>query len=243
MQERRGRQGSDPLAEDSPGGESQAGAKPRYYVFDKTTKKPFDNNGQSYDSREQALQSLDEKDRANAEVIEVPAGVLVLRAESTTNNDGEEVKPDRWWVIQDRPGLSGTDIKNPEQSADTNLGNEPIVTFNFTDKGRKAFQAITRARRPARRRQRARRRPDLHLAALRDRARQRAGLGAVHQLAREPGRHRRRDRRADLRQLHDQVRAGPGQDPQDRRPAAEARPRSRARRSPRRSASRRSTRA
>ena len=124
--------------------QSQAAAKPRYYVFDKTTKKPFDNNGQSFDSREQALQSLDEKDRANAEVIEVPAGVLVLRAESTTNNNDETVKPDRWWVIQDRPGLSGTDIKNPEQSADTNLGNEPIVTFNFTDKGRKAFQAITR---------------------------------------------------------------------------------------------------
>ena len=70
--------------------------------------------------------------------------MLVLRAEATTNKDGEPVKPDRWWVIQDRPGLSGTDIKNPEQSVDTNLGNEPIVTFNFTDKGRKAFQAITR---------------------------------------------------------------------------------------------------
>ena len=135
--------GSDPLAEDSPGGESQAGAKPRYYAFDKTTKKPL-NNGQAYESEEQALQALDEEDRANAEIIEVPAGVLVLRAEASTNKDGEEVKPDRWWVIQDRPGLSGTDIKNPEQSADTNLGNEPIVTFKFTDKGRKAFQAITR---------------------------------------------------------------------------------------------------
>jgi SecD/SecF fusion protein len=135
--------GLNPLAEDSPGGQSQAAAKPRFYAFDKTTKKPFDN-GQSYDTREQALQALSDKDRANAEVIEVPAGVLVLRAESTTDNKGKEVKPDRWWVIQDRPGLSGTEIKNPEQSADTNLGNEPIVTFNFTSQGRKAFQAITR---------------------------------------------------------------------------------------------------
>jgi SecD/SecF fusion protein len=135
--------GLDPLADDSPGGQSQAAAKPRFYVFNKTTKKAFDN-GQTYESRKQALDSLDAKDQANAEVIEVPAGVLVLRAESTTNNNGDEVKPDRWWVIQDRPGLSGTDIKNPEQSADTNLGNEPIVTFNFTSKGRKAFQAITR---------------------------------------------------------------------------------------------------
>src|SRR3954465_15483867 len=135
--------GSDPLAENSAGGQSQAAAKPRYYVFDKTTKKPL-NNGQSYDKREQALQSLEKDEAANAEVIEVPAGVLVLRAESTTDNKDNTVKPDRWWVIQDRPGLSGTDIKNPQQSSDTNLGNEPIVTFNFTDKGRKAFQAITR---------------------------------------------------------------------------------------------------
>ena len=83
-----------------------------------------------------------EDERANAEVIEVPAGVLVLRAERAPT--GRRRKPDRWWVIQDRPGLSGTDIKNPEQSFDQTVGNEPIVTFNFTDKGREAFQAITR---------------------------------------------------------------------------------------------------
>src|SRR3954452_24961252 len=47
--------GSDPLADNSAGGPSQAAAKPRYYVFDKKTKKPFDNNAQSYDTREQAL--------------------------------------------------------------------------------------------------------------------------------------------------------------------------------------------
>ena len=41
-------------------------------------------------------------------------------------------------------GPLGTDIKDPEQSFDTTIGNEPIVTFNFTDKGRQAFQAITR---------------------------------------------------------------------------------------------------
>ena len=132
--------GSDPLADDSAGGPSQAAAKPRFYVFDKNTKKPL-NDGQIYRSRDEALNSLKEADRPNAEVIEVPAGVLVLRAERAA----EDAPPiDRWWVIQDRPGLSGTDIKSPEQSFDTTLGNEPIVTFNFTDKGRKAFQAITR---------------------------------------------------------------------------------------------------
>ena len=49
--------------------------------------------------------------------------------------------PDRYWVIQDNPALSGTDIKNPEQNFDD--AREPIVTFDFTDKGRDAFQRIT----------------------------------------------------------------------------------------------------
>src|SRR3954462_12661834 len=35
--------GLDPLGKDSPGGQSQAAANPRFYVFDKTTKKALDN--------------------------------------------------------------------------------------------------------------------------------------------------------------------------------------------------------
>src|SRR3954451_7795418 len=132
--------GSNALGEDSAGGPSQAAVKPRYYVFDKNNKRPL-NNGQTYESRQDALDSLDAGDRANAEVVEVPAGVLVLREQKQNANDPD---PDRWWVIQDRPGLSGTDIKNPEQGTDSSIGNEPNVTFNFTSQGRKAFQAITR---------------------------------------------------------------------------------------------------
>lgn len=136
--------GLDPLADDSPGGPSQAAAEPRWYVFDKTTKKPFGENPnavQTFASRQDAEDSLTAAEKARAEFFEVPAGVLVLREQKQNADDPD---PDRWWVIQDRPGLSGTDIKDPEQSFDTTLGNEPIVTFNFTDKGRKAFQAITR---------------------------------------------------------------------------------------------------
>src|SRR4051812_4913693 len=132
--------GSDPLAKDSAGGESQAADKARFYVFNKNNKRPL-SNGQTFGTRQEALDSLSDADKKVAEVLEVPPGVLVLREQK---QNAKDPRPDRWWVIQDRPGLSGTDIKNPEQSADTNLGNEPIVTFNFTDKGRKAFQAITR---------------------------------------------------------------------------------------------------
>jgi SecD/SecF fusion protein len=132
-------QGLNPLDDKAPGGPSQAAAKPRFYVFNKTTKQPF-NNGQTYESREAALDSLTSAQKANAEVIEVPAGVLVLRDQKAKATDAP---PDRWWVIQDRPGLSGTQIKNPEQSFDQSLGNDPTVTFDFTGQGRKLFQAIT----------------------------------------------------------------------------------------------------
>lgn len=136
--------GLNPLANDSPGGPSQAAADPRYYLFEKGKKKPFETTTSgvpSFSSREDALDSLQPNQRSQAEVIEVPAGVLVLREQKAEADDPD---PDRWWVIQDRPGLSGTDIKDPQQSFDTSIGNQPIVTFNFTDKGRKAFQAITR---------------------------------------------------------------------------------------------------
>ncbi len=134
--------GLDPLDDDSPGGESVAAAKPRFYVFDKTTKKPFPGEPvTAFGSEEDALDSLSEEQQKTAQVIEIPAGVLLLREQKAEPDDPD---PDRWWVIQDRPGLSGTDIKDPEQSFDTTIGNEPIVTFNFTDKGRQAFQTITR---------------------------------------------------------------------------------------------------
>ncbi len=41
--------------------------------------------------------------------------------------------------------MSGTDIRNPEQNFDQRLGNQPNVRFEFTDRGREAFQEITRA--------------------------------------------------------------------------------------------------
>ena len=49
--------------------------------------------------------------------------------------------------MQDNPALSGTDIKNPEQNFDNGAGGsgQPIVTFDFTDKGRTQWQKTTRA--------------------------------------------------------------------------------------------------
>jgi SecD/SecF fusion protein len=121
-------------------GNNNAADRPRFYAFDKISKKPF-NDGQPSDSREAATEDLTPQQRNRAQVLEVPTGILVVRDEKPSADAPE---PDRWWVIQDNPALSGTDIKNPEQNFDQGAGSQPIVTFDFTDKGRKAFQTITR---------------------------------------------------------------------------------------------------
>ena len=117
---------------------SVEGAAPRTYVFDEISKRPL-GNGQAFASESDALESLDDAQRERAETIEVPAGVLVIRDEKP-NADAPD--PDRWWVIRDRPALGGTDIRNPEQQTDQ--AGQPVVSFTFTDKGREAFQRITR---------------------------------------------------------------------------------------------------
>ncbi|HEX5619247.1 MAG TPA: protein translocase subunit SecD, partial [Solirubrobacteraceae bacterium] len=118
---------------------NNAADAPRFYAFNKISKKAF-NQGQPSESKEAALADLSDADRKNAEVIEVPTGILVVRDQKANANSPE---PDRWWVIQDNPALSGTEIKNPKQSQDQQT-QQINVTFDFTKKGREAFQNITR---------------------------------------------------------------------------------------------------
>ena len=125
-------------------GNNNAADKDRYYAFDKVSHKPL-ANGQPFESEAAARAALTPALRSRAEVLKVPVGILVIRDEKPgPDKKGTVAKPpDRWWVILDNPALSGTDIKNPEQNFDQTAGNQPIVTFNFTDKGRKAFSKIT----------------------------------------------------------------------------------------------------
>jgi SecD/SecF fusion protein len=77
---------------------------------------------------------------AGSRVIKVPEGVLVVEAEPVENQP-PQIK--RFFVIEDDSELSGKDIKNPEQQFDPNT-NAPIVTMEFTDKGRQAFARVTK---------------------------------------------------------------------------------------------------
>ena len=65
-------------------------------------------------------------------------------ADEREPEDQRRGEVDQWWVLKDNPVLSGTDIKNPEQNFENGTGGPPIVTMEFSDKGRKAFAETTR---------------------------------------------------------------------------------------------------
>ena len=93
-------------------------------------------------SRQELLSEYGGRVPKGFEVLEVPAGTVVLKAERPESlpNDAPF---ERYFVVRDNPELRGTDIKDPRQESDP-ATNEPIVTFRFTDRGRKNFQEVTR---------------------------------------------------------------------------------------------------
>ena len=76
--------------------------------------------------------------------VEVKPGTIVVRAQSP---DDKTKSTASTTSCRTSPALSGTDIKNPEQNFDNGAGGsgQPIVTFDFTDKGRSQWQKTTRA--------------------------------------------------------------------------------------------------
>jgi SecD/SecF fusion protein len=117
---------------------------PRYYMFDGNTFELL--AGPEQRKQDLYLDSPGERRPPNVEVLEVPQGTVVVEEPQQDNpeTDADESadSPPEYFVLRDRPQLSGTDITNPEQQFDPNT-NQPNVTFDFTDDGRAAFQEIT----------------------------------------------------------------------------------------------------
>ncbi len=110
----------------------------QYYLFDKKSKKLL--AGPDTSKKELLAESDDEKPK-NSEILTVAKGTQVVREETP---EGSDRAPDRWYILKDRPELSGTDIKNPQQGFDQGASGQPIVQFDFTGDGRKKFQKVTR---------------------------------------------------------------------------------------------------
>jgi SecD/SecF fusion protein len=115
----------------------------RWYGFDKANK-PVNGGLPSPTAEELWKDSPGGEKPDGYKELKIPNGILIVRAERPDPVNGKEApKPDAWWVMRDDPALGGTDIKNPEQNFDQQ-GGGPIVTMEFSDKGKKAFHDTTR---------------------------------------------------------------------------------------------------
>ena len=134
---------------------------------------------------------LHQRDRAKKRphkgtVIKVPAGTIVV-SEQPSDKNGATIEGDRQGRLvrdQGQPGAVGH--RNHQPGRESRQNGEPAVIFEFTDKGREAFQEVTR--KIAQRGQAAaigrlrRRRSRTALRPLRRRPRQRSQDAADHQL-------------------------------------------------------------
>jgi SecD/SecF fusion protein len=115
----------------------------QYYLFRKRDRALTEGPDAS---RKDLLSQFDGRVPPGTEVLTVPAGTVVVRAEKPSS--WPDNRPfDRYFLLRDNPELKGTDIKNPEQQYDNGgVGGTgaPIVTFQFTKKGRNAFHDVTK---------------------------------------------------------------------------------------------------
>jgi SecD/SecF fusion protein len=78
------------------------------------------------------------------QILSVPGGWVVLEAIPANFSHPTPIgAPNaQFFVLKDNIALRGSDITNPQQSADAHTS-EPDVTFGFSSKGKKAFQNVT----------------------------------------------------------------------------------------------------
>jgi SecD/SecF fusion protein len=116
---------------------------PQYYLFNKQTHAWI--AGPSLAQEDLFAQLPGQKKPPNSLIVSVPQGTLVVEEGPTGQSPPDDFNSPEahWFVIRDRPALSGTDIKDPKPNTD-DLG-QPIVTFNFTDTGRDEFSDVTKA--------------------------------------------------------------------------------------------------
>jgi SecD/SecF fusion protein len=112
-----------------------------YYLFDKSSLQPI---GEPSDRKSDLFANLPgEKQPADSEVIKVPRGTVVVQDTQTETSSTATPGTGSYFVLHDRPALTGNDITDPKQEFDPTT-NEPNVTFSFTDEGRTKFQDVTR---------------------------------------------------------------------------------------------------
>ncbi len=118
-------------------------AGPRYYLFNSQTHQWI--AGPTDTQKDLFSELPGQKQPPNSLILTVPQGTVVVEKEGLNGNPAPDNPNDptaEWFVIRDRPALSGTDITDPKPNFDQ--FNQPIVTFNFTDTGRQEFSDVTK---------------------------------------------------------------------------------------------------
>jgi SecD/SecF fusion protein len=82
---------------------------------------------------------------AKLKAVRVNPGTVLVQARATESASGKVINPspNSWYVLNDNPVLSGSDITNPTQSNDESTG-QPDVTFGFTSFGKGVFERVTK---------------------------------------------------------------------------------------------------
>ncbi len=98
--------------------------------------------GLGEESEAEARENVPAAQREKVEFVEVKPDTVIVRAE----NRAGTAKSDKWFVLKDDVALEGKELKDPEQNFDQGTGGSgsPIVTFRFTDKGRKTWEEVTK---------------------------------------------------------------------------------------------------
>ncbi len=119
-----------------------------FYAVDPKTKTVYGEgtgSGKRYGSATEAEARLTAPPamRDKVKIYEVKPDTVIVRAEQEA---GVKEKTDRWFVLKDDVALQGKEIKNPEQQFDNGPGGDgsPNVSFEFTDKGQRIWQDVTR---------------------------------------------------------------------------------------------------
>jgi SecD/SecF fusion protein len=113
----------------------------QYYLFDKRSHEHLAGPASSERELFQGLRGQG-IERSGTTTLRVPQGTLVVKVPEP-EDDVEFADTPGWYVLKDRPSLSGDDIKDPQQEFDPTT-NQPNVTFQFTGDGREKFHDVTR---------------------------------------------------------------------------------------------------
>ena len=119
---------------------------PTFYLFDEQTLEPLAG---PVEERGDLFLSFENEEQPEGTVVEsVPQGYRIVRQEAPADDPDTEANESAegfrgWFLLRDRPELTGEDIRNPEQNFDQ-FTQAPNVTFEFTDEGREAFAEVTR---------------------------------------------------------------------------------------------------